>query len=82
MLLYHAQEHTEFAEAKLQKRIIERTLEDPELDLLAVMAVAGVAAEGRVHEEIMGQTADLTDLQRLMLRYGFAGLQCTVLLHV
>ncbi|GFR49334.1 hypothetical protein Agub_g11362 [Astrephomene gubernaculifera] len=61
-------EHTEFAEAKLQQRIIERTLADEEIDSLALVAVAGVAAEAREYEEVMGQTADLTDLQRLLLR--------------
>ncbi|KAG2489980.1 hypothetical protein HYH03_011609 [Edaphochlamys debaryana] len=61
-------EHTEFAEAKLQQRIIERQLSDEEIDSLALVAVAGVAAEGRDYEEIMGQTADLFDLQRLLLR--------------
>lgn len=43
-------------------------LEDAEIDTLAVMAVAGIAAEGRAYEEVMGQTADLSDLQRLLLR--------------
>ncbi|GLC40871.1 hypothetical protein PLESTB_000013900 [Pleodorina starrii] len=61
-------EHTEFAEAKLQQRIIERTLSDEEIDSLALVAVAGIAAEGREYEEVMGQTADLFDLQRLLLR--------------
>ncbi|KXZ55454.1 hypothetical protein GPECTOR_2g1003 [Gonium pectorale] len=61
-------EHTEFAEAKLQQRIIERTLTDEEIDALALVAVAGIAAEGRDYEEVMGQTADLFDLQRLLLR--------------
>ncbi|GIL79550.1 hypothetical protein Vretimale_12232 [Volvox reticuliferus] len=61
-------EHTEFAEAKIQQRIIERTLTDEEIDVLALVAVAGIAAEGRDYDEVMGQTADLTDLQRLLLR--------------
>lgn len=61
-------EHTEFAEAKIQQRIIERQLSDEEIDTLALVAVAGMAAEGREYEEVMGQTADLSDLQRLLLR--------------
>jgi hypothetical protein len=61
-------EHTEFAEAKLQKRIIEKMLDDTEIDQLAVMAVAGMAAEGQMFEEVLGQTADLQDLQRILLR--------------
>jgi hypothetical protein len=62
------QEHTEFAEAKIQKRLIERMLEDSEIDQLAVVAVAGIAAEGQKYEEVMGQNADLIDLQRILLR--------------
>ncbi|EFJ45868.1 hypothetical protein VOLCADRAFT_105755 [Volvox carteri f. nagariensis] len=51
-----------------KERIIERTLTDEEIDNLALVAVAGIAAEGREYDEVMGQTADLTDLQRLLLR--------------
>lgn len=61
-------EHTEFAEVKMQKRLIERKMEDAEIDQLSCVAVAGIAAEGQVYEEIMGQTADLFDLQRILLR--------------
>eukprot|EP00197_Chlamydomonas_leiostraca_P008890 CAMPEP_0202868502 /NCGR_PEP_ID=MMETSP1391-20130828/10913_1 /ASSEMBLY_ACC=CAM_ASM_000867 /TAXON_ID=1034604 /ORGANISM="Chlamydomonas leiostraca, Strain SAG 11-49" /LENGTH=335 /DNA_ID=CAMNT_0049548681 /DNA_START=69 /DNA_END=1076 /DNA_ORIENTATION=- len=61
-------ERVEFAEARLQKRLIERTLTDAEIDSLAIMAVAGIAAEGQQYEEVLGQTADLMDLQRIMLR--------------
>jgi hypothetical protein len=39
------QEHVEFAEAKIQARIITRDLSDAEIDALAVVAVAGEAAE-------------------------------------
>jgi hypothetical protein len=35
------QEHVEFAEAKIQARIITRDLSDAEIDALAVVAVAG-----------------------------------------
>ena len=45
-------EHTEFAEAKIQKRLIERSLEDSEIDQLAVVSVAGIAAEGQKYEEV------------------------------
>lgn len=61
-------QHTEFAEAKLQHRIVEKKLDDKEIDLLSMMAVGGVAAEGRQYEEVLGQTADLFDLQRMLLR--------------
>lgn len=62
------QERVEFAEARLQKRLYEKTLEDEEVDTLAIVAVAGIAAEGQQYEEVMGQTADLLDLQRILLR--------------
>ncbi len=45
-------EHVELAEAKMQKRIIERNLEDDEIDSLAVMAVAGMASEGMKYDEV------------------------------
>ncbi|KAF8066189.1 ACS8 [Scenedesmus sp. PABB004] len=61
-------EHVEFAEAKLQARIITRDLSDAEIDALSVVAVAGIAAEGLRYDEVMGQTADLSDLQRILLR--------------
>ncbi|GMH35225.1 hypothetical protein BSKO_03093 [Bryopsis sp. KO-2023] len=61
-------EHTDFAEAKLQRRLIAGALEDSEIDVLAVVAMAGVAAEAVVFEEVVGQTADLFDLQRIMNR--------------
>lgn len=61
-------EHTDFAEAKLQRRLIAGLLEDSEIDVLAVVAMAGVAAEATVFEEVVGQTADLLDLQRILNR--------------
>ncbi|GBF99893.1 hypothetical protein Rsub_12689 [Raphidocelis subcapitata] len=61
-------EHTEFAEAKLQARIFQRDLSEDDVNSLAAVSVAGIAAEGMAHEEVMGQTADLMDLQRILLR--------------
>ena len=55
-------------QAKLQARLIEKSLSDYEVDTLAVMAMAGVAAEGLKYEEVIGQTGDLFDLQRIMQR--------------
>lgn len=46
------QAHTDFAEAKMKSRLIERTLSDAELDVLSVMAMAGVAAEAQEFEEV------------------------------
>ena len=62
------QEHTDFAEGKLQKRLIERTLEPREVDTLSVIAMAGATAEALRFDEVIGQTADMLDLQRIMLR--------------
>lgn len=61
-------EHTDFAEARLSRRLIEGKLSDDELNALAVVAMAGLAAEGLEYEEVLGQTADLMLLQRLMMR--------------
>jgi hypothetical protein len=35
---------------------------------MAIVAVAGIAAEGQAFEEVMGQNQDLMDLQRLLMR--------------
>lgn len=61
-------EHTDFAEAKLQKRLIEKSLQSQEVDALSIVAMAGAAAEAMNYEEVMGQTADMFDLQRIMMR--------------
>ena len=44
--------HTDFAEAKLQRRLIEGQLEDGEIDALAVVALAGASAEAMQYEEV------------------------------
>ena len=44
--------HTDFAEAKLQRRLIEGRLEDAEIDALAVVSLAGAAAESMQYEEV------------------------------
>lgn len=61
-------EHTDFAEAKLQSRLIERKLEAGEVDVLSIVALAGATAEALQYEDVIGQTADLDDLQRILLR--------------
>jgi hypothetical protein len=48
--------------------LIEGKLSNSDIDALAPVAVAGVAAEGQRYDEVMGQTADLFDLQRILLR--------------
>lgn len=47
--------HTDFAEAKLQRRLIEGQLEDSEIDALSVVALAGASAEAMQYEEVSKQ---------------------------
>lgn len=61
-------EHVDFVEARIQQRLFQSKLETQDIDQMAVVAMAGVAAEAMEFEEIMGQTADLMDLQRLLNR--------------
>jgi hypothetical protein len=61
-------QHTDLAEAALQRRLIELQLEPEEVDALSVIAMAGAAAEAMAFDEVMGQTADMFDLQRIMNR--------------
>ena len=44
--------HTDFAEAKLQRRLFERQLSDEEINQLAVISMAGVASEAMAFEEV------------------------------
>ena len=44
--------HTDFAEAKLQQRLVERRLSDQEINQLAVVAMAGATAEAMNYEEV------------------------------
>lgn len=61
-------EHTNLVDAKLQKRLYEGALDAGELDRLAVVAMAGLAAEGLKYDKVTGQSADLFSLQRLINR--------------
>jgi len=62
-------EHTEFFEAKLERKLFGGArLEDGELDALAVIAMAGIAAEAMAFEEVIGQNTDLYDLQKIFPR--------------
>jgi hypothetical protein len=45
-------EHVDFAEAKLQQRLFQSKLEPTDIDQLAVVAMAGVAAEAMNFEEV------------------------------
>mmetsp|Transcript_18753 Transcript_18753/g.52201 ORF Transcript_18753/g.52201 Transcript_18753/m.52201 type:complete len:371 (-) Transcript_18753:486-1598(-) len=60
--------HTDFVEAKLQDRLISKRLSEVEVDTLAVIAMAGIAAEGLKYEEVIGQSGDLFDLQKILNR--------------
>jgi len=59
-------EHTDLAEAKLQRKVYQGKLEEDDLNQLAVVSMAGIASEATKFEEIVGQNADLMDLQRMM----------------
>ena len=45
-------EHTDFAEMRMQKRLIERRLADEEIDTLALVAMAGATAEAMKYDEV------------------------------
>ena len=53
--------HTDLLEYRLQRKLVgAQRLSDEEIDALAVIAMAGVAAEATVFPEVTGQTADLS----------------------
>ena len=45
-------QHTDLAEAALQKRLIEQSLEDSQVDRLSIIAMAGATAEAMQFEEV------------------------------
>ena len=64
-------EHTDFIVSYLQRPLYgvgAKGLSDVELDQLAVVSMAGVASEALRFDEIVGQTTDLFDLQKLIDR--------------
>lgn len=62
-------EHTDFLEARLERKIVgAQRLSEAEVDALAVVAMAGIAAEAMTFEEVVGQNADLLSLQKAMNR--------------
>lgn len=61
-------EHINLIDEKLQKKLYQGSLESSELDRLAVVSMAGLAAEGLFYDKVMGQSADLFTLQRLINR--------------
>lgn len=60
-------EHVNLVDASVEKRIYEG-LDANLLDRLAVVSMAGLAAEGLKYDKVMGQSADLFSLQRLLNR--------------
>jgi len=61
-------EHVNLVDEKLQKRLYSGQLDEKELDRLAVVSMAGLAAEGLRYDKVVGQSADLFSLQRLINR--------------
>ncbi|XAR73297.1 hypothetical protein NMG60_11007217 [Bertholletia excelsa] len=61
-------EHVNLIDEKLEKLIYSGQLDAKDLDRLAVVAMAGLAAEGLQYDKVVGQSADLFTLQRFMNR--------------
>ncbi|KAK6922922.1 hypothetical protein RJ641_011226 [Dillenia turbinata] len=61
-------EHVNLIDKRLEKLIYSGQLDAKELDRLAVVAMAGLAAEGLQYDKVVGQSADLFTLQRLINR--------------
>ncbi|KAL5751811.1 hypothetical protein ACOSQ2_022318 [Xanthoceras sorbifolium] len=61
-------EHVNLIDDRLEKLIYSGQLDSKELDRLAVVAMAGLAAEGLTYDKVVGQSADLFTLQRLINR--------------
>ncbi|CAL9135375.1 unnamed protein product [Musa textilis] len=61
-------EHVNLVDERLQKLIYSGQLDDKELDRLAAVSMAGLAAEGLKYDKVIGQSADLFTLQRFINR--------------
>ncbi|KAG0499627.1 hypothetical protein HPP92_004318 [Vanilla planifolia] len=61
-------EHVNLGDERLQKLLYSGSLDDKELDRLAVVSMAGLAAEGLKYDKVLGQSADLFTLQRFINR--------------
>ena len=63
------QSHVNFMESKLERKIFQGAkLSESEMLPLAVVSMSGAAAEAMEFDEVMGQSADLYDLQRILNR--------------
>jgi hypothetical protein len=61
--------HVNFMESKLERKIFSGAkLTEEEVLPLAVISMAGVAGEALTFDDVMGQNADLYDLQRILNR--------------
>ncbi|KAI3775857.1 hypothetical protein L1987_45613 [Smallanthus sonchifolius] len=58
-------ENVNLIDEKLEKLLYSGKLDSKELDRLAVVAMAGLAAEGLKYDKVVGQSADLFTLQVL-----------------
>lgn len=61
-------ENVNLIDERLEKLIYSGQLDAKELDKLAVVAMAGLAAEGLKYDKVIGQSADLFTLQRFINR--------------
>ncbi|KAM0056037.1 putative peptidase M41 [Helianthus debilis subsp. tardiflorus] len=61
-------ENVNLIDEKLEKILYSGQLDSKELDRLAVVAMAGLAAEGLKYDKVVGQSADLFTLQRFINR--------------
>nr|GEV82977.1 transmembrane protein [Tanacetum cinerariifolium]GEV82980.1 transmembrane protein [Tanacetum cinerariifolium] len=61
-------ENVNLIDERLEKLIYSGQLDSKELDRLAVVAMAGLAAEGLKYDKVVGQSADLFTLQRFLNR--------------
>ncbi|KFK32851.1 hypothetical protein AALP_AA6G295200 [Arabis alpina] len=61
-------EHVNLIDERLAKLIYSGKLDSKELDRLAAVAMAGLAAEGLKYDKVIGQSADLFSLQRFINR--------------
>ncbi|XP_008784603.1 uncharacterized protein LOC103703506 isoform X1 [Phoenix dactylifera] len=61
-------EHVNLVDESLEKLVYSGQLDDKELDRLAVVSMAGLAAEGLKYDKVVGQSADLFTLQRFINR--------------
>ena len=58
--------HVDFLEAKLERKVYNRSIKESTMLPLACISMAGVAAEAMAFEDVRGQEADLRDLQRIL----------------